>query len=166
MTGRVDTSKVADYRQLRFDAIEDCLAEIDRIVEADGLGHVRCTGNWTAGQIFNHVAAWIEYGYTGYPIKSPPFFIRWLLRWKLKGILQGQQMPRGVKIPRIPQGTTGMDDGPTAIAAERLKRAWRRLQLGEPAPYDSPAFGPMSQADRILLNLRHAELHLGFLRLD
>ena len=56
-----------------------------------------------------------------------------------------------------------MDEMETIAAADRLKSAFERLQSGEPAKYDSPAFGKMSHEDRIELNLRHAELHLGFL---
>jgi hypothetical protein len=56
-----------------------------------------------------------------------------------------------------------MDDMPTREAADRLKQAFRRLESGEPAKFHSPAFGAMSHEDRIRLNLRHAELHLGFL---
>ena len=56
-----------------------------------------------------------------------------------------------------------MEEMPTAAAAQRLTQAFNRLQSLEPAPYDSPAFGHLSHAERIELNLRHAELHLGFL---
>jgi hypothetical protein len=52
---------------------------------------------------------------------------------------------------------------PTVAAANRLLAALRRLQSGEEAKFDSPGFGAMSMADRVQLNLRHAELHLGFL---
>ena len=45
----------------------------------------------------------------------------------------------------------------------RLRAALKRMQI-EPARYESPAFGPLSDSDRIALNLRHAELHLGYLK--
>ncbi len=56
-----------------------------------------------------------------------------------------------------------MDNMPTAEAGQRLLNALKRLQDGEEAQFHSPAFGPMSHEDRIRLNLRHAELHLGYL---
>ena len=55
------------------------------------------------------------------------------------------------------------DPIPLAEGAEQLRKAMLRLQSNELARYDSPAFGVMSHAERIELNLRHAELHLGFL---
>jgi hypothetical protein len=56
-----------------------------------------------------------------------------------------------------------MDAMAISEAAERLRNAFHRLKRREQAFHDSPAFGPMSHDDRIVLNLRHAELHLGYL---
>ena len=62
-------------------------------------------------------------------------------------------------------GTVGIEPLSTAEGADRLRRALTRLKRGEPAKFDSPAFGLMSHDDRVQLNLRHAELHFSFLRL-
>lgn len=162
MNDTIDTRKVTDRRKLRFESIEDAIAEVDRIVAAELAGTLRQMGNWTAGQNLGHIAAWIEYGYDGYPVPRPPFFVRWILRLMLGRILR-DGMPAGKRIPGVPQGTAGTEQYPTDVAAERLRRAFRRLKNREPALHHSPAFGEMSFDDRIRLNLRHAELHLGFL---
>ena len=162
MASSIDTQTARDFRMLRFDSIDECVAEVHRIVTAEKDGTLRATGNWMPGQILAHVAAWIEYGYDGYPIGPPPFFVRWILRLRLRKMLQNG-MPRGVRIPRIQEGTVGMDDMETSEAAKRLLNALERLRNREEAKFDSPAFGPMSHDDRIRLNLRHAELHFGFL---
>jgi hypothetical protein len=151
-----------EYRKLRFDSIDDCLAEIRRVMAADDKGALCTCGKWTPGQNMAHVAAWIEYGFSGYPIGPPPFFVRWILRWRMRSILD-KSMPRGVRIPGVKGGTAGTDDMPTPNAGQRLITAFKRLQAQEEARFDSPAFGPMSYDDRIRLNLRHAELHLGYL---
>ena len=161
MSDQIDTRTAANHRRLRFESIDEVLAEIDRIVQADEDGHLQTAGNWTAGQIMAHIAAWIEYGYEGFPLEPPPWFIRWILRWQLKKYLR-DGFPTGVRIPRIENGTVGMDEMPTREAADRLKSAFQRLDNGDPANFHSPAFGEMKQEDRIRLNLRHAELHLGF----
>ena len=163
MSDQVDTKTTPDHRHLRFESIDDVLAEIDRILQADREGQLETVGNWTAGQIMAHLAAWIEYGYEGFPLGPPPWIIRWILRWQLKKYLR-DGLPRGVKIPRTEEGTFGMDRMETGEAADRLKQALGRLQSGQPAKFHSPAFGEMSHEDRIRLNLRHAELHLGYLR--
>lgn len=162
MTTYNDSRSTDDWRRLRFHSIEDCVAEVRRIVAADQEGQLRTTGNWTPGQAMAHVASWIEYAYEGFPIGRPPYFVRWILRLRLKKMLDAG-MPRGVRIPGVKSGTTGIDDMETADAANRLLAALDRLGSSESAKYENPAFGHMSQEERIKLNLRHAELHLGYL---
>jgi hypothetical protein len=129
---------------------------------ASTAGNLKTTGNWTPGEIMSHLANWIEYAYVGFPVKPPPFFIRWILRFRLRKMLR-DGMPRGVKIPGVAGGTVGMENIETGEAARRLVAALERLKNDADAKFESPAFGAMSQQDRIALNLRHAELHLGFL---
>jgi len=154
----------AERRKLRFETIDECLAEVDRIVASERAGSLRRTGNWTTGQIFAHVAAWIDYGYDGYPLGPPPWPIRMILKL-LVGKYLRKGMPAGVRIPKTEHGTFGMDAVSTEDGAKRIRDAFGRLKRGEHAKFDSPAFGPMSHEDRVQLNLRHAELHLGFLHL-
>jgi hypothetical protein len=155
----VNTAK-AERRPLRFECIGDLLAEIDRLIAAEAEGRLRCSGNWTLGQAFGHLSTWIDYGYDGYPMRVP-WLIRTLIRMRLKKYMH-EGMPGGVRIPRVPGGTYGTDVLPTQEGAARLKKSLGRLAAGEPAKYQSPAFGDMSHDDRVTLNLRHAELHLGF----
>lgn len=160
----LDTRKVADRRNLRYASIDDLLADIDRIVAAENAGTLSHTGNWTAGQAMGHVAAWINYGYDGYPIKPPPFPISIILRFMGKRMLTKGMRP-GVRIPGVPNGTLATEPLSTQDGAAQLRAALQRLKKGEPARFPSPAFGPMTEADRVQLNLRHAELHLSFLKL-
>lgn len=157
----VDTSKVTDRRSLRFNTIDDLLADIDVLVAADKAGKLRSIGNWTLGQAFGHLASWIEYSYSGYPFKTP-WLIRFILKFLVKGYIKNG-MPAGRRIPNTSNGTYGTEVLSTDDGAARLKKALLRLR-SEPAQYDSPAFGHLSDADRTLLNLRHAELHLSFFR--
>jgi hypothetical protein len=159
----VNTAKVQGRRTLRWETLDELKQDIDLILEADHQGQLESMGNWTPSQIFNHLAAWIEYGYVGYPMGAPPFFLRWLLKRMGKRYLE-KGMPSGIRIPGVKQGTYGVEDTPLQEAHQRLTLAINRLQVGEECPYDSPAFGKMSHPDRVRLNLRHAELHLSFLR--
>lgn len=163
MSGTINTAKI-ERRKLWFHSIEELLKELDRIEEADRRGTLNVQGNWTSGQIFAHIAAWIEYGWVGYPVAAPPFFIKWVLKWMCKRYLK-KGMPAGVKIPGVEGGTKGQDPMSNAEGLARLRQALARLQAGEPTKFDSPAFGPLSYEDRIQLNLRHAELHLSFMKL-
>jgi hypothetical protein len=150
-------------RKLNWTSLDQVLAELDRIEAAAKKGDLVATGSWTPGQILTHLAAWIEYGYSGYPLQPPPWILRWLLRAMLPGMLSKGMRP-GVRIPGIQAGTVGQETVSTADGIERYRQAVKRLASGEPCSYDSPAFGRMSMEDRVRLNLRHAELHLSFLQ--
>jgi hypothetical protein len=163
MAAVVDTGKIAEHRTLRFNSLEELLAEVDRIVAAEQRSALRRTGNWTPGQVFGHLAAWINYGYEGFPPGStPPWFVRVIVRMMKKSLCT-KPMRRGFRMPRVVEGTYGTELLSTDEGARRLRQAIARLQRHEPPKYHSPALGPMSDDERIALNLRHAELHLGFL---
>jgi hypothetical protein len=155
----------APRRQLRFESIEDALIELDRIEVAEQRHALRAVGNWTPSQIMTHIAAWIEYGWNGYPMKSLPFFFRWILRrMRYKFLRDG--LKAGVRIPGIAGGTTGAEKVPMPVAMSRLRSAFKRLQANEPLKYGSPVFGMLKWDEHVQLQLRHAELHLSFLSID
>ena len=156
----VDTSKVTERRHLHFNSIDEVLAEVDRLVAAERAGRLKHVGNWTLGQTLGHLASWAEYGYDGCPLK-PPFFIRWILRMQKNRFLY-KPMPAGVRIPRVPNGTLATDPMPLDEALPRFRKAMERVKT-EPPTAPSPALGKLTHDESIALNLRHAELHLGFM---
>jgi Protein of unknown function (DUF1569) len=151
-----------DRRPLRLASLDELAAEVERVVRAESAGTLRRSGHWTVGQTLGHLASWIEYGYDGYPFKSPPWFIRPFIKLQVRRFLR-HGMKAGLRIPGVPSGTYGVDAVPTEDARRRLLAGIQRLKRGEVAKFDSPGFGPMSHADRVTLTLRHAELHLSFL---
>jgi hypothetical protein len=158
----IDTAKAVGRRKLWFDNVDELRAELERVEAADKAGRLKSLGNWTPGQILSHLAAWIEYADAGFPVPRPPWIIRCFLRWRLPAMLK-HGMPVGVKIPRVPGGTTGADACTTAEGLARYQKALDRLTNGIPPKHESPAFGKLTFEQAVALNLRHAELHLGFL---
>lgn len=154
-------SESPNYRRLRFANVAECHAELDQIEAAHTAGTLETTGTWTPGQILSHLAAWIEYGYDGFPMKAPPFFIRWILKMMMKRTLAKGELAPGLKIPGVEGGTFGQEDMEFGAAMERYKAALARMQ-SEPAIHHSPAFGKVTDEVRIKFNLMHAQLHLGF----
>lgn len=157
----VDTKKVK-RRPLRFNTLDEMLAEANRIGAADAAGTLKRLGNWTAGQNFSHVAAFIDYGYDGFPaaFTNPPWFVKLMFKL-MRGRILSKGMPQGVSIPHISGGTTGADDVSTQEGLKRLTSAAAKLKAAPP-PIHSEAIGPLSHEDSIRLALRHAELHMGF----
>jgi hypothetical protein len=159
-TQAVNTGRVAGRRAVRFETIDQALAEVDRLTEAERAGRLKQLGNWTLGQILGHLAVWAEFSYTGSPLK-PPFFIRWMLRLRKSAYLKNG-LPAGVRIPGVEGGTLATEPMPSDDGQARLRRVLERLKLESPI-LPNAAFGPLTHAEWIALNLRHAELHLGFL---
>lgn len=160
--GMVDPKRVK-IRVLRFDNIEQCREEVNRLVRADEEGRLVAKGNWTAGQIFDHLGTWINWGYIGYPkeIGGPPWVIRVLLKL-LRGFVLRSKAPQGFRMPGVANGTFAFELRDTREAAADLLVGLARLDAGAP-PFPSPAFGMMTRDEAIALHLRHCELHLGYL---
>jgi hypothetical protein len=70
-------------------------------------------------------------------------------------------MRPGVRIPRVAGGTLATDPLSLDEGLERFRRVMQRLKA-EPHTEPSPIFGPLKHDESIAINLRHAELHLGF----
>jgi hypothetical protein len=159
---QINTSKVTDRRKLRFNAPEDLWRDIDRVVAGELSGKLRCTGNWTAGQTFGHLAAWTSFPYDGYPSTlRPPWFVKLILKGRKNKYLN-DGLPAGVRIPKVEGGTVATEQLVLDEGLDRLRKAWDRLRTSPPA-VPNPIFGPLSHQEWIQLNLRHAELHLSFL---
>ncbi|MBK7406344.1 MAG: DUF1569 domain-containing protein [Phycisphaerales bacterium] len=159
----IDTKTVSDRRPLTFPDFNAVRRDLDALEAARTRGTVEASGNWTAGQIFAHLAAFMEYPFDGYPdeLQHPPFFVRAMLRVFRKKFLESG-MPAGVRIPRLAAGTTGADPMEFEDGLARLRKAMDRMERNAPFAAN-PAFGSLSHQQWIQLNCRHAELHLSFL---
>jgi hypothetical protein len=158
--GLVDTGKVAGRRKLRFESIDQMMADVDRLVEAERAGRLERLGNWTLGQTLGHLSAWAEYSYTGIPMNTP-FFIKWILRLGKRKFIH-ESMRAGVKIPGVEGGTLATESVPLEVALERMQRVMEKLKSQAPTILHS-IFGQLSHDEWIAINLRHGELHLGYL---
>jgi hypothetical protein len=148
-------------RRLRFETIDEALAEADRLISAEREGRLDRTGNWPLGQTLGHLATWASFALDGYPPEiRAPLPVRLILRMMRGGILR-KGMMAGVKIGTIPGGTVGLDVLEAEEALRRFRAAIERLRATAPS-IPNPVFGRLSHEQWIQLNLRHAELHLGF----
>lgn len=157
----IDTKAVTDRRKLRFDGVAALRADLEQLETAHRAGAVRHTGNWTPGQILAHVAAFANYAHDGYPMRSPPWFIRLIVKARKNTYLR-EGLPVGVRIPGVPGGTVGADNVPFDEGLARLRAALDRIERTAPTR-PNPLFGPLTHEEWILMQVRHAELHLSFL---
>jgi hypothetical protein len=159
------TTASVERRQLHFDSIEDLESEIARIERAFRSGQLVAIGNWSAGQILSHLGAWIEFGYEGYPPELRPIALPLRLLLKLvKRRVFANPMSPGVRLPGTTEGTLATEPASFDQGMARLRRNLQRLRHGESPRHASPYFGRLSRRDAVLMALRHAELHLSYLR--
>ena len=161
MSDEINTRNVSERRKLRFASIDDALAEAERLVACEAAGRIECLGNWNLGQILGHLATWAEYAYKPNPMPAP-WFVKLFVKLFRNRIINDEMRP-GARLPRIPGGTLGTEECDTASAMQRYRAAMERLRREAPT-HPSPAFGPLTHEEGIKLNLRHSELHLGFVR--
>jgi hypothetical protein len=159
----INTATVNDRRTLRFETLVEMRRDLAALEQAHEKGTLRRTGNWTEGEIFTHLAAFINYGYDGYPKEvSPPWLLAVIFIRPRRTKYLNVGFPAGVKIPGTKKGTVGMEDVPFEDGLARLRGAIDKLEKVDP-PLHSPAFGKMTHAEKIRMALRHGELHQSFL---
>ncbi len=148
-----------DRRPLRFDRIDEVLADVERLATAEAARGLATSGQWTLGQALNHLATWVNYSYDGVPLRLP-LPVRLVMRALKRQILTRPMRP-GSRLPGVVGGTLAIDVVPTAASLAHARRSFARLQAASPdRPH--PLFGPMTLAEWTALHCRHAELHLSF----
>jgi hypothetical protein len=151
----VKTSKVTGRRSLRFSSYQDIL---DEVRKSSGTP-TRQLGNWSLGQICEHLAKGLDMAIDGATFK-PSLPIRLIGPWLKKRMIVRPMSP-GFTLPKnaaplLPDPTN------TAEGLARLEKAIaRQQQTRERKP--NPVFGPMTAEEWDQLNFRHAEMHLSFI---
>jgi hypothetical protein len=152
----VDTAKVQGRRKVDYASLEELLADADRVSS----GPVKALGNWSAGQIFRHLAVSFNNSIDGSTMTFPWYF-RLMARIFKKQLLRGP-MPPGYKLP--PDAAKTLLPGPTSNeeGLADLHAAVSRLER-EPQRAKSPVLGVLSNEEWNQLHLKHANLHMSFL---
>jgi hypothetical protein len=161
----IPTAKVKNRRKLRFGSFDDVLRDAERLAEAQRAGSLRVLGNWSLGQAIGHLAYWARMPHEGYPPLPPRPWLWRIVAPLLKPIFLNKGLPAGARIQGVPEGTFGTQPMATDQALAEYRPALTRLQAEAPT-LENPFFGRMSHDQWIKLNLRHAELHLGFFQPD
>jgi hypothetical protein len=151
----VNTKQVTGRRRVRFSSYQDIL---DDVRELSGKP-TRQLGNWSLGQICVHIAKAMDMAIDG-PAFRPSLAVRLVgpflkNRFLTRGISPGFKLPRsGAALLPDPANIT---DG-----LAKLEKSIARLQeIRRRQPH--PVFGAMTLEEWDQLQLRHSEMHLGFI---
>lgn len=157
----VNTRKV-DRRDLRFGSLDDLERELERLAAAQRDGRLTHSGNYTPGQVLFHLARWMERYHKRDLPRGLPLHLRLLGRLMRRRVLR-KGFPAGLSGPegsKQPEPETAFEDGLAYLL--RMHEVLRTSDLGQP----NEVLGSLTHAQVTQLHLRHAELHLGFLRVE
>ena len=154
----VDTTKVTGRRPLHFNTLADIAADVEQLTKAR---EIRTLGNWSAGQVVQHVATTMNKSIDGFNFRVP-WPIRLVLPLLLKRRFLTQTMSPGFKLSG--KAEAEMVSPPISLedAARNLREAVARLQR-ESKREPHPALGKLTAEEWEQLHCRHSELHLSFL---
>ena len=163
----VNTKDALRREDLRFRTLDELKQDLARIEQAESIGVLRATGNWTPGEVCDHLATFWKYSLDGVPPEMKPPLILKLAAKALfkKKAAAGEPPTAGLKFPKKiapmlePTAGVAFDEG-----LARLRACIERTEAGAPFTDKSPMFGEFTHQEWINLNLGHCALHLSFLR--
>ena len=159
MTSTIDTTKVTTRRQLHFNSLDDILADLGLVEQ---WRDVRALGNWSPGQILQHLAIVMNKSIDGFGNLRPPLWVRVIVRLFFRRRFLTKPMAPGFKLP--PEAVEELVPGPIRLqeGLDNLRQAIRRLQT-ETTRVPNVVLGPLTIDEWNQLHCRHSELHLSFL---
>lgn len=152
------TKNTYSRRELKLDLLEDALSECTRLLDSG----YKQAGNWTLGQMCQHLRLTMEANMYGYP--------RWMtaLGMPLRPILRAFALPRllagnsisGVRTAGMFVPPAGLDDNEQVRLFEVCVRDFENH--AEPL-HPHPGFGRMTNEEFNRFHAAHAAHHLSFL---
>jgi hypothetical protein len=145
---------MAARRNLSFTSLDRVMPDVDRLLE----GHTT-VGNWSLGQICNHLATAIVGSVEGYPVRAPWIVRKTIGRVKRRQVLDSGTIPEGAKLPEKYLPKPGLD---ARAEAEALRAALMVFAGNTRPPVLHPFFDHMSREEWTRLHCIHCAHHLSF----
>lgn len=143
-------------RTLRFPDYDAVLAEAESLL-AGGYDRV---GQWSLGQVCQHLAIVLERSLDGFP-SLLPWPVQKLARWLVLGrLLRREVLRRRYPAPAYLQPPVEADD---AAGVARLRAVLGRVKAHTGPMAPSPIFGALTPEEWREVSLWHCEHHLSFL---
>jgi len=160
-------TRQADRRDVQYASLDDLRADLDAIERAHAAGTLRNTGNWSPGQVLEHLAIFMECALDGFPHGKIPWHLRTVAKLLFKnGAVSGKPPPPGFNIPDGAAFLRPGEDTSFEAGMTRLRTCLDRLAKGDTLDHPSPLFGKLTHEEWTQLQLGHASLHLSFLHPD
>ena len=141
-------------RELSFASLDEVMPEVDRLLQG-----YKTVGNWSLGQICNHLVLGIHASVEQQPPALPWIVRKTVARVILKRVLSTGRMRENVQIPDEFRPKSGLDD---RAEAEALRAAIPLFLAANFTPADHPFFGPLTFEQWNQLHRIHCAHHLSF----
>lgn len=150
----VNTKKVTGRRDVHYKTLDDFLNDAQRVTTSE----VHAIGNWSPGQIFEHMARSMNGSIDGFDFMMPAP-ARFLMSLLMKNKFLTKGIPAGFKTSAnfIASEATSNEDGLASLqnAVTRQKEESSRVL--------HPGFGKVTREEWEAFHLRHAEMHMSFI---
>lgn len=142
-------------RAVSFRTLDEVMPDVERLMA----GHT-AVGQWSLGQICNHLALTIRLSIEGAPVKGSWLFRRVAGPVLRRIMLRRNSIPERVQVPKIYLPQDQKNAGSEAVA---LRKAIGRLLAYQGEFDEHPLLGRMSPVDWRQFHLIHCAHHLSFL---
>lgn len=153
------STTVPQRRPVKYTSYQELEAEAERAVQQNAT----TTGNWSLGQILEHLAIANEKSIDGFGFVVP-MPVQLVARLFIKNRVLKNGMKPGFRLPVQGQKALVPDATNPTAALDHLRATLHRLQI-ETKRSPHPFFGSLTQDESNRLMLRHAELHMSFVKL-
>lgn len=151
------SSQTANRRKLSYASLNEVVEDATRLTAAEA----PTTGNWSKGQIFEHLARVMDFSLDGFPFNMPwPIRIIGIYYFKPRIFKHG--MSPGFQLKGATKQALAPDPLEDQAALEHLQKSVQRLET-ETQRCASPVFGELTRDEWNLMHRRHAELHMSFI---
>lgn len=149
----INTKKVSGRRDVHYASLDELLDDAQRLAKTE----VKTLGNWSQGQIYEHLARALDTSIDGVDF-SFPAPARWMMSLLMKKKFLYREIPAGFKVTgKVLPEATSLEDGLASLehAVARQKQETDRAI--------HPGFGKLSNEEWEAFHLRHAEMHMSFI---
>lgn len=146
-----------ERRTVRFESMRDILEDIETLAKGDAI----TSGDWTAGQLVNHIADAIHKSIDGYELLAPERERKIASRRRETLLVEG--FPTGIKLEGEMTRYVPEPGVSFTAALENLRRAVGRVE-SERMEAVHPFLDRMDHEQWLRFHCRHAELHFSFLQ--
>lgn len=145
-----------ERRKVQYTTFSQFLQDAEKLAAGD----YHTVGNWSYGQILEHLARAMNSSIDGFEFQGP-WLIRKVVAPFIKNSLLTKPMKPGYRLPKSADAYLPSSATTTESALEQLGIAIARIGNEKPTA-EHPFLGRLTDEEWKALHLRHAELHMSF----